>query len=273
MTDTAVFLSCARVDAARADRLQRILESGGIRVEREDAAAGAPVFLACFSADGLFRDRPYQYEQFSRAAGDLIPVRFDDCEVPPWSCEDGRLLNAVPAVDVFDARFSDGAAAVAARVREVPGPEAAPAAGPAAAAGPAPAAPAVPATSGEALVRRVRNVRFSTTRLRPGYDEREVDDLLDRIVADTIDVAMYIDLLEMAAAEAERTGQDISAAAAETTWSPVLTPEEIRNKRFSTTRLRPGYAMEDVDAFLEEAAAALGQLTAAREDLRARLSR
>lgn len=268
MTDRPVFLSCARVDDARAGRLQRILESGGIRVEREDAADGASVFLACFSADGLFRDRPYQYGQFSRASGDLIPVRFDECEVPPWSLEDGRLLNAIPAVDVFDARFSDGAETVAARVREITGPEAAPAPGPAA------AAPAVPATSGESLVQRVRNVRFSTTRLRPGYDEAEVDELLDRIVAEVIDVAMYIDIMDAAAAEADRTGQDISAAAAETTWSPPsLTPEQIRNKRFSTTRLRPGYVMEDVDAFLEEAAAALGQLTAAREDLRARLSR
>jgi DivIVA domain-containing protein len=32
-----------------------------------------------------------------------------------------------------------------------------------------------------------------------------------------------------------------------------LTPDEIRDKRFSTTRLRPGYDEEEVDAFLDEA--------------------
>jgi len=34
---------------------------------------------------------------------------------------------------------------------------------------------------------------------------------------------------------------------------PSLTPDEIRAKRFSTTRLRPGYDEEEVDAFLDEA--------------------
>jgi DivIVA domain-containing protein len=34
---------------------------------------------------------------------------------------------------------------------------------------------------------------------------------------------------------------------------PLLAPDEIRAKQFSTTRLRPGYDMEEVDAFLDEA--------------------
>ena len=29
-----------------------------------------------------------------------------------------------------------------------------------------------------------------------------------------------------------------------------LTPADVRNKQFSTTRLRPGYDEEEVDAFL-----------------------
>ena len=37
------------------------------------------------------------------------------------------------------------------------------------------------------------------------------------------------------------------------TREPSLTPDEIRNKQFSTTRLRPGYDEEEVDAFLDEA--------------------
>jgi DivIVA domain-containing protein len=38
---------------------------------------------------------------------------------------------------------------------------------------------------------------------------------------------------------------------------PPLTAEEIRAKKFTTTRLRPGYDEKEVDAFLEEAEARL----------------
>ena len=39
-----------------------------------------------------------------------------------------------------------------------------------------------------------------------------------------------------------------------------LTPADVRNKQFSTTRLRPGYDEEEVDAFLDEVEAALDEL-------------
>jgi DivIVA domain-containing protein len=32
------------------------------------------------------------------------------------------------------------------------------------------------------LIERVKNAQFRTTRLSPGYDEEEVDNLLDRVV-------------------------------------------------------------------------------------------
>ena len=66
--------------------------------------------------------------------------------------------------------------------------------------------------------------KFSTTRLRPGYDMEEVDAFAIAI-RDT-----FLGIRE-----------------------PSLTPDEIRNKQFSTTRLRPGYDEEEVDAFLDEA--------------------
>ena len=66
--------------------------------------------------------------------------------------------------------------------------------------------------------------KFSTTRLRPGYDEEEVDIFLDAIRDSFLGVRR-----------------------------PSLRPDEIRNKQFSTTRLRPGYDEEEVDAFLDEA--------------------
>jgi DivIVA domain-containing protein len=72
-----------------------------------------------------------------------------------------------------------------------------------------------------ALIDRIKNVRFSTTRLASGYEEREVDDFLDQLVA-TIS-----------------SGGRLDAAA-------------VSEARFHTTRLRPGYTKQDVDAFLDE---------------------
>jgi DivIVA domain-containing protein len=69
----------------------------------------------------------------------------------------------------------------------------------------------------------VKTKQFSTTRLRPGYDEEEVDAFLDEI-CDTF--------------LGKRT--------------PPLRPDDVRHKQFSTTRLRPGYDEEEVDAFLDE---------------------
>jgi DivIVA domain-containing protein len=69
------------------------------------------------------------------------------------------------------------------------------------------------------LIQRIQNVVFRTTRLRAGYNEREVDRFLDRVIT------------------VLREGRDL---------------EGLRNPRFSTTRLSPGYDTEDVDNFLRE---------------------
>jgi DivIVA domain-containing protein len=84
----------------------------------------------------------------------------------------------------------------------------------------------VPEVIGEqasALIQRIKKVQFSTTRLRPGYDEREVDNYLD----------MLIEVLS--------TGGQLDQA-------------ELRNPQFATTRLRPGYDIGAVNAFLTEVA-------------------
>src|SRR5512146_427351 len=51
-----------------------------------------------------------------------------------------------------------------------------------------------------------------------------------------------------------------------------LTPADVRNKQFSTTRLRPGYDEEEVDAFLDEVEAELDRLIQESEELRAKLA-
>jgi DivIVA domain-containing protein len=51
-----------------------------------------------------------------------------------------------------------------------------------------------------------------------------------------------------------------------------LTPADVRNKQFSTTRLRPGYDEEEVDAFLDEVETELDRLIGENEELRAKLA-
>jgi len=51
-----------------------------------------------------------------------------------------------------------------------------------------------------------------------------------------------------------------------------LTPEDVSNKRFTPVRLREGYDMGEVDAFLDEVEAELVRLTGENDDLRGRLT-
>jgi len=80
-----------------------------------------------------------------------------------------------------------------------------------------------PQASKYALAEWVDAVQFSTTRLRPGYDELEVDAFIDA-VRDT-----FLRIREQP-----------------------LTPDAVRNVQFTTTRQRPGYDEEEVDIFLDE---------------------
>jgi DivIVA domain-containing protein len=51
-----------------------------------------------------------------------------------------------------------------------------------------------------------------------------------------------------------------------------LTPEDVRNKQFTTVRLREGYDEDEVDAFLDEVEAELTRLLRENDDLRAKLA-
>ena len=73
----------------------------------------------------------------------------------------------------------------------------------------------------------IRDKKFHTVRLRPGYDEEEVDTLLDRIESTLV-----------ALEGGPRT-------------SPLITAEEVRNSRFQSSRWRPGYRADEVDDFLD----------------------
>jgi DivIVA domain-containing protein len=81
--------------------------------------------------------------------------------------------------------------------------------------------PAVSASRAE-VAEWVDRKTFSTTRLRPGYVQEEVDVFLDTI-------------------------RDAFLAVRAT----ALTSDEVRNIRFATALFRPGYDEEDVDTFLD----------------------
>jgi DivIVA domain-containing protein len=79
------------------------------------------------------------------------------------------------------------------------------------------------------LAERIRKAEFPAIRFSPSYNEREVDDFLDRIVGILRDGARP-------------------------------SPDELRTVQFSTSRLRPGYVQQDVDRLLEEIADAVAAL-------------
>ena len=51
-----------------------------------------------------------------------------------------------------------------------------------------------------------------------------------------------------------------------------LTPQDVRDKKFTTTRFKPGYDEDEVDAFLDEVEAELGQLVTENTVLRDRVT-
>lgn len=75
------------------------------------------------------------------------------------------------------------------------------------------------------LIRRIESVVFGTTRFSAGYDEKEVDVFLDKLVADL-----------------NEGGQ--------------LDREALGRAHFARTWLRSGYLIQDVDNFLQEIATA-----------------
>jgi hypothetical protein len=121
------FLSYVREDVERVDRLGRTLEAAGIPVWRDtrDLWPGqdwrlnirhaisdqALVFIACFSRVSVGRDVSYQNEELLLAIDQLrlrpperpwlIPVRFDDCQIPDRDLGGGRTLSSIQRADLF----------------------------------------------------------------------------------------------------------------------------------------------------------------------------
>ena len=142
-----VFISYVREDSIEVDRLQRVLETAGVRVWRDtmDLWPGeewqakirfaisddALVFLACFSHRSLARKKSYQNEELALAIDQLrrrplgeawlIPVRFDDCDIPDFDIGGGRSLAYLQRADLFGDNFDEAAARLNATVLRILG--------------------------------------------------------------------------------------------------------------------------------------------------------
>jgi TIR domain len=142
-----VFISYIREDSRHVDLLQQALEEAGVRVWRDtqDLWPGedwrlkirraitdnAIVFIVCFSSRSLARSRSYQNEELLLAIEQLrlrpleepwlIPVRFDDCEIPERDIGGGRTLTSIQRADLFDDHFAEGVARVLTTVLRILG--------------------------------------------------------------------------------------------------------------------------------------------------------
>ena len=142
------FLSYVRQDSTQVERLQRALQEAGIPVWRdktdlwpgEDWQAkireaitdDALAFIACFSGNSLARIKSYQNEELALAVEQLrlrqpeqpwlIPVRFDDCQIPERDLGGGRRLSSLHWIDLFGDAFDEGTARLVAAIRRILGP-------------------------------------------------------------------------------------------------------------------------------------------------------
>ena len=145
--DGYVLISPAPDDSAGTDRLVRVLGQAAMpvwlaaaelrpgqdrRVEiREAITRHAVAFLACFSRASIGRERSQQNDELTlaidqlrlRRFGDswLIPIRFDDCQIPERDIGGGRTLADLEPVDLFGADYEQHARRLVEAIRQLLG--------------------------------------------------------------------------------------------------------------------------------------------------------
>ena len=142
-----VFISYIREDSDRVDQLQRMLQAAGIPVWRDTSGlwpgedwratirraitSDALVFIACFSKRSLARQHSYQNEELLLAIEQLrmrrpenpwiIPVRFDDCEIPELDIGGKRTLKSIQRVDLFGDDYQEKAQRLVVAIQRILG--------------------------------------------------------------------------------------------------------------------------------------------------------
>lgn len=117
-----------------------------------------------------------------------------------------------------------------------------------------------PALTAEGVVSK----RFQPTKFKEGYDQDEVDDLLDKTVRE----------FQRLQDENERLEQKNANPRSEPVFvtEPILTPEQVVKQKLSPTKFREGYSQDQVDDFLDLIVLALRQWGSENEQLRAQLT-
>lgn len=149
MTDMKghAFISYVHSDVDHVNRLDRVLRAAGIPVWRdtvnlwpgenwrlkirEAITRDALAFIACFSQMSVARTRTYQNEELTLAVEQLrqrrpqdawlIPVRFDDCDIPDWDIGAGRTLASLHCADLFGEHFDTEATRVVLAIQRILG--------------------------------------------------------------------------------------------------------------------------------------------------------
>lgn len=126
-----VFVSYVREDMAQVDKLCEALDAAQLPYWRDRTSlapgdhwkqkirdairSGALVFLACFSEQSRAKSKSYMNEEItlaveefrllSPAATWLIPVRFDDGDIPEWNLGAGRTLSDLNYADLYGEKY------------------------------------------------------------------------------------------------------------------------------------------------------------------------
>jgi hypothetical protein len=136
------FISYVREDSSEVDALQQALEGAGVRVWRDTSdlwpgedwrariqeaiTRNALVFIACFSQRSAAREESYMNEELTLAIEQLrlrrpgvpwlIPVRFDDCDIPDVDLGRGRTMASLQRSDIFGNRRDEAVSRLVAAV-------------------------------------------------------------------------------------------------------------------------------------------------------------
>lgn len=142
-----VFISYVRDDDHNVDQLCKVLEASQIPYWRDRKSLapgdawktkireaiqnGALVFLACFSDSSRGRDKSTMNEELSLAIEEfrkmppgrtwLIPVRFDDGDIPAWELGPNKLLSDLNYVDLFGSSYAPQAGALVTTINKLIG--------------------------------------------------------------------------------------------------------------------------------------------------------
>lgn len=147
-----VFVSYVREDRKHVDELCSLLEAAKIPYWRdlksispgdhwktkvsEAIRSGSLVFLACFSEESVSKRKSYMNEELTLAVEEfrllppeatwMIPVRFDDIEVPRWDLGAGRTIHDLNFSNLFgEDKVKETVALVAAigKIMRIPVPD------------------------------------------------------------------------------------------------------------------------------------------------------